>query len=105
MKNINIKIIISFLGLTSMLNGFFMLLAIPFSMYYGETEKWGILQAGITTIAIGFLLWFFNRNAKKNLGKKEGYLIVTLGWLTLTLTGSLPYVFTGSIPSFTDAIF
>ena len=66
MKNINIKIIISFLGLTSMLNGLFMLLAVPFSIYYGELEKSGIIEAGITTIVIGFILWFFNRNAKKN---------------------------------------
>ena len=62
-----------------MLNGVVMLFAFPFSIYYGEFEKWGIFYAGIPTISIGFLLWFFNRNAKKNLGKKEGYLIVTLG--------------------------
>ena len=105
MKNINIKIIISFLGLTSMLNGLFMLLAVPFSIYYGEYEKWGILKAGITTVVIGFIFWFFNRNAKKNLGKKEGYLIVTLGWLMLTLTGTLPYVYTETIPIYTNAFF
>ena len=105
MKGINFKIIISFLGLTSMLNGLFMLFAVPFSLYHNEPEQWGILQAGITTIIIGFLLWFFNRNAKKHLQKKEGYLIVTLGWLMLTFTGTLPYVFTGSIPSFTNAFF
>lgn len=88
-----------------MLNGLFMLFAVPFSIYYNEPEKWGILHAGITTIAFGFLLWFFNRNAKKSLGKKEGYLIVTLGWLMLTFTGTLPYVFTDTIPVYTDAFF
>ncbi|NLP58793.1 TrkH family potassium uptake protein [Lutibacter sp. B1] len=105
MKQLNFKIIVSFLGLTSILNGLFMLIAVPFSMYHNEPEKWGILKAGITTIIIGFSLWFFNRNAKKNIGKKEGYLIVTLGWLMLTLTGTLPYTFTGAIPSYTDAFF
>ncbi|HEY9168537.1 MAG TPA: potassium transporter TrkG [Lutibacter sp.] len=105
MKNLNIQIIISFLGLTSMLNGLFMLFAVPFSIYYDEFEKWDILYAGITTIAIGFLLWFFNRNAKKSLGKKEGYLIVTLGWLMLSFTGTLPYVFTDTIPIYTNAFF
>ena len=82
-----------------------MLLAVPFSMYYGESEKLGIFKAGITTIVIGFLLWFSNRNAKKNLGKKEGYLIVTMGWLMLSFTGTLPYVYTESIPVFTNAFF
>jgi trk system potassium uptake protein TrkH len=105
MKSLNFKIIVSFLGLTSMLNGLFMLIAVPFSMYNNEPEKWGILQAGLLTIVVGFLLWFFNRNAKKNLGKKEGYIIVTFGWLMLSFTGTLPYVFTGSIPNFTNAFF
>ncbi|VAW27037.1 Trk potassium uptake system protein TrkH [hydrothermal vent metagenome] len=105
MKNINIKIIISFLGLTSMLNGVFMLIAVPFSMYHNEPAQKGILLAGLTTILVGFLLWFFNRNAPKNLQKKEGYLIVTLGWLMLTITGTLPYLFSGAIPNFTNAIF
>ena len=105
MKNLNFKIIVSFLGLTSMLNGFFMLIAVPFSIYHNEPEKWGILQAGLTTIILGFILWFFNRKAKKNLGKKEGYIIVTLGWLMLSFTGTLPYVFTSAIPNFTNAFF
>ena len=105
MKYLNTKIILSFLGLTSMLNGVFMLIAIPFSLYHNEPASVGILKAGLTTISLGFLLWIFNKNAQKSLGKKEGYLIVTLGWLMLTLTGTFPYVFTGAIPNYTDALF
>lgn len=105
MKNLNYQIIISFLGLTSMLNGVFMLLAVPFSIYYQEGTKWGILYAGLITIALGFIMWFFNRNAEKNLQKKEGYLIVTFGWLILSLTGTLPYILSGAIPEFTNAFF
>ncbi|WP_196891897.1 TrkH family potassium uptake protein [Aureivirga marina] len=105
MNRINYKIVTSFLGMTSILNGFFMLLAVPFSIYYGEKAYQGILLAGLFTIAIGFSMWFFNRNAKKNLHKRDGYIIVTLGWLMLSLTGTLPYLFTGGIPSFTDAFF
>lgn len=88
-----------------MLNGLFMLLATPFSVYHNEPEQSGILKAGILTIVVGFLLWFFNRNAKKNIGKKEGYIIVTFGWLMLSFSGTLPYVFTGAIPNFTNAFF
>ena len=105
MKNLNYQIIISFLGLTSMLNGVFMLLAVPFSIYHQEDAKWGILYAGLITIVIGFVMWFFNRDAEKNLQKKEGYLIVTFGWLILSLTGTLPYILTESIPEFTNAFF
>lgn len=105
MKRFNYQIILSFLGLTSMVNGVFMLLAFPFSFYYQESEKFSILLAGIITISLGFLLWFFNRNAPKNLQKKDGYLIVTFGWLILSLTGTLPYLLSGAIPEFTNAFF
>lgn len=36
---------------------------------------------------------------------REGLVIVALAWLVLSLFGSLPFVFSGSIPSFTDAFF
>lgn len=88
-----------------MLNGIFMLMAVPFSWYHNETAKWGILGAGLITITIGFLMWFSNRNAPKILQKKEGYVIVTFGWLILTLTGTLPYLLSGPIESFTNAFF
>ncbi len=105
MKRLNFKIILSILGLTIMLNGLFMLFAVPFSLYHQEKAANGILTAGILTIFLGFLLWFFNRNASKNLGKKEGYVIVTFGWVLLALTGTLPYLLSNSIHTFTDAFF
>ena len=105
MKHLNIKIIISFLGLTSMMNGFFMLLSVPFSWYHQEEAVSGILWAGLLTILLGFSIWYATRNAPKKLQKKEGYMIVTFGWLMLTLTGTLPYLFTGSIPNLVDAVF
>lgn len=104
-KDLNFKMVLSFLGLTAGLNGVFMLLSVPFSLYHNEKEATGILLAGTLTIIFGFLLWFFNRKAPKNLQKREGYIIVTLGWLVLTFTGALPYLFTGTIPNFVDAIF
>lgn len=88
-----------------MLNGLFMLFAYPFSLYNHEKAQWGILAAGLITITLGFLMWFTNKNAPKNLQKKEGYIIVTFGWLILSLTGTLPYLLTGSIPDFTNAFF
>lgn len=82
-----------------------MLIAIPFSFYFQEDAKLGILNAGIITISIGLLLYFFNKPRSTNIQKKEGYLIVTLGWLTLSVTGMLPYLLTGAIPNITDAFF
>ncbi len=105
MGNINLKIIYRFLGLTAVLNGIFMFIAVPFSIYHREEAQLGILTAGIISVFLGLIFYFFNKPSSTNIQKKEGYLIVTLGWLTLTFTGMLPYLFTGSIPSITDAFF
>ncbi len=82
-----------------------MFLAVPFSIFNDEPEKWGILNAGIITVFIGIILYFANKPTSTNIQKKEGYLIVTLGWLTLSFTGMLPYLLSGAIPSFTNAFF
>lgn len=82
-----------------------MFIAFPFSFFNDEPEGWSLLNAGIVTIFLGLLLYFFNKPKNTNIQKKEGYLIVTLGWLTLTVTGMLPYLFTGSIPNVTNAFF
>ena len=105
MENLNLKIIYRFLGITAVLNGLFMWMAVPFSLYFREKEVLGILSAGIITIILGLLLFFFNKSPSKNIQTKEGYLIVTLGWLILTSTGMLPYLLTNSIPSVTEAFF
>ena len=37
--------------------------------------------------------------------KKEGYIIVTLGWIVMSASGVMPYIFSGAIPSITNAFF
>lgn len=87
------------------LNGIFMGLCFPFAIYY--REEWVYLAiSGLATAAIGALIWLLTRKkANQELRKKEGYLIVTLGWILLSLSGSLPYLVSGYIPYFTDAFF
>ena len=51
------------------------------------------------------MMWYFTREHEKNIRQKDGYLIVTLGWLALSLGGSLPYILSGVIPEFTSAFF
>ena len=105
MGTLNTKIIYRFLGITAILNAMFMFIAFPFGIYYNEIAKWGILNAGFITLLIGLLLYYFNKPTNTNIQKKEGYLIVTLGWLTLSITGMLPYLLSGEIPAVTDAFF
>ncbi|MDH5475614.1 MAG: TrkH family potassium uptake protein [Cyclobacteriaceae bacterium] len=101
----NFRIVIGLLGLLISLNGVFMLLCLPFSIYYNE--NWiSILLSGVITLIVGIILWFwFRKYPNKELKKRDGYLIVTLGWLSMSFFGTLPYILSGSIPFFTDAFF
>lgn len=83
-----------------------MLLCIPFSIAYGSSDLIALLQSSGITAAFGFLLWVVVRKSVNNdLKKKEGYLIVTAGWLSMSLFGSLPYLLSGEIPDLTNAFF
>lgn len=102
----NYKIVLYIIGFLLMLTGLFMLSSLLFSLYYKGDDFLSLLISGVGTGAIGFLLWFSFRNAKgTEIKKKEGYLIVTLGWVVMSIFGSLPFIIHGSIPSFTDSLF
>lgn len=102
----NWKVIIHILGILLLMNAFFMLTCIPFSLYYNDGDFIPlILSAGISAF-VGLAAFFFTRNfSTKDFKKKEGYLVVTGGWIFISLFGSLPYFLSGEIPSFTDAFF
>ena len=102
----NYAIILNILGILWMLNGVFMFFCLPFSVYFAEGDLIAISVSGGITITTGFLLWLFTRNSKsKELRKREGYLVVASGWLTMSFFGSLPYIFSGAIPDLTNAFF
>lgn len=102
----NYRVIVNIIGLLLMLNGVFMFLCIPFSLYFGEGDLTAIVMSGGITIGSGFSLWVFTRNfSNKELRKRDGYIIVTLGWLSMSFFGCLPYLLSGSIPNLTDAFF
>lgn len=83
-----------------------MMSGIPFSVYYKDNDIVTLFICGTATSFIGFLIWFFTKNADKtDIGKREGYLIVTSGWIVMSLFGSIPFVLHGSIPSYVDAFF
>lgn len=102
----NYQVITNIIGLLLMLNGVFMLLCIPISLYFREGGLIPISISGTITILVGGTLWLSTRNfSNKELKKRDGYLIVTLGWLSMSCFGALPYIFSGAIPNFTDAFF
>lgn len=103
--SINYKGVVNILGILLMLNGVFMWLCLPFAFYYQEPFVY-IILSGFIAISVGFILRYLTRNfATSDLKKKDGYLIVTFGWIAMSLVGCLPYIISGYIPVLTDAFF
>ncbi len=93
------------MGLLLLCNGFFMLMAALVSGIYEDGVTLDITLAAIVTMLVGVLSMFFTRTHKKEVKRKEGYIIVTFGWLVMSVSGMLPYMFSGAIPDVTNAFF
>jgi trk system potassium uptake protein TrkH len=102
---INHKIILYFIGFLLLFNGGFMFVSSIVSYYYKDGITMDMIYSGIIVSLIGGLLLFLNRNHDKQLNKREGYLVVVLGWLAMIFTGTLPYLLTGTIDGFSNIIF
>ncbi|MFA8449675.1 MAG: TrkH family potassium uptake protein, partial [Bacteroidales bacterium] len=105
-SEINFKIVAMVIGLLLMIEGVAMFLGLPFQWYYHGVNFGALSISGTITLLSGALLFFLTRKqAKRVIGKREGYLIVGLSWVVASLFGSIPFMISGYIPSFTDAFF
>ena len=103
---LNWKVIGKILGILIIINAAFMLACIPFSLLEHDGDLKAILLSAWIAATSGTILILVSRNRKSNeVSKRDGYLIVTLGWLSMSIFGSLPYIISGAIPNFTDAFF
>ncbi len=102
---INSRIIFNILGFLLAIEGLFMMLSIPVALIYHETDALDFFISGLITVMAGGISWGLTRDAEKSISKRDGYIIVSLGWILFSVFGSLPFVFTGAIPSYTDAFF
>ncbi len=82
-----------------------MLLAAVISGVYKDGATLSITLASITTMFVGVFAMYYTRGHKKEVKQKEGYIIVTFGWIVMSISGMLPYLFSGAIPNVTNAFF
>ena len=94
------------MGLLLVFNGGFMLLSAMVGYFYDDVDiALSISSAGFLTILIGTVFMYFTRDHRKELQKRDGYIVVAFGWIFMSLSGCLPYIFSGAIPSLTNAFF
>jgi trk system potassium uptake protein TrkH len=102
---INFTPITNVIGILLIIIGFLMFTALPFSWYYHSGDAKALFFSGGITILAGLLFWLYKYNANTDIKKREGYLIVALGWLSMVTFGSLPYLISGVIDEPVNAFF
>ena len=101
----NFRFVLYVLGALLFLEGCLMLLPIVVALLYEKHDVLPILYSSAIAFVIGGSFWHFNRRCSKEIGKREGFMIVGTVWVVYAFFGSLPFVFSGYIPSIADAFF
>lgn len=101
----NYKIIGYTLGVLLIIESIAMLFGLPFSIYHGDSDVAAILISSGITVSAGLLLMLILRKAKRDVGKREAYAIVSMGGILMSLFGTLPFILSHTITNFTDAFF
>jgi len=101
---VRLKLVISLTGKLLLIIGGSMFFPLLWSLYYHESDALPIFYAMLITITVGGMLTYFFKS-KETVRQRESFAIVTLGWILASFFGALPYVFTGTFASYTDAFF
>ncbi|MFY9497402.1 MAG: TrkH family potassium uptake protein [Halanaerobiales bacterium] len=82
----------------------FMIAPLGVSIYYGESDFKAFFIAILITAFVGTIL-SFSRARKEAVRYKEGFMIVGLGWLLISIFGAIPFLLAGTFDNFIDAFF
>ena len=102
----NFKMMGRFIAQIITIEAVFMLPALGISVFSGEWNA--VAGFGYTLaiiLAVAAILFALCRKARRIFGAREGLVCVALGWVSLSVLGCLPFVISGEIPHFVDALF
>ncbi|MBQ8403544.1 MAG: TrkH family potassium uptake protein [Clostridia bacterium] len=105
----NYRIVLHTVGRILQIEALLMLLPLAVSVIYagqdGTAAIWAFLIAIGISLALGFFLTYVLGKNNNLLFAREGFAIVALAWILMSVVGALPFVISGEIPSFIDAFF
>jgi len=105
MSKFNYRLISYIIGLLLLFNSAAILITSFVSLLLKDGFFKNIIYASLLCLVIGSIIMFFSKNPTKVINRRDGYLIVIFGWLTMVFSGTLPYVFTDTINNIPDLIF
>ncbi|MBM74539.1 MAG: potassium transporter [Proteobacteria bacterium] len=93
------------LGALLMVTGIAMLLPVFCTLFYdNEGDFWPLLSSACIAIFVGGPTWWFLKDAQE-LRLREAFVVATVGWVIISAFSTLPFLFHGAIPDFTNAFF
>lgn len=102
----NLRQVISVIGALFIALGVVMVVPLVISLFDGANAHEAFLISSLLAIGLGLILQIFRKPGEVDeLRAREGFAIVTIGWVTLPLIGALPFFLSGAIPNLTDAYF
>ncbi len=99
----NYKMIGKFMGIVLIIEAALLLAPMTVSLIYGESVMPFLYTIGV--IIIPALPTLILKPKNKRIYAKDGFICVSMSWILLSLFGALPFVFSGAIPNFIDALF
>ena len=100
----NYRRILNTLGIVLCFEAICMILPLICAIVYKEREIIGFLISIAICIIVGLPL-ALQKSKSKNIYSREGFIIVALCWIVMSIFGALPFVISGAIPSFIPALF
>ncbi len=102
----NYKMMGKFISRLLLVEAVFMLPPLLIGLFDRDMRAVCGFGAGIAAAAaVSFLLFVLCRGAEKRFYAREGLACVGLSWIVMSLIGCLPFVVSGDIPNFLDALF
>ena len=84
---------------------FLFLSGIVSAIYKEEKSLFAFLISAVISLVAGLLFKLFSKPKTTVIYAKEGFIIVAFAWIFMSLIGALPFVLSGAIPSFINAVF
>ena len=105
MKLINPLLIIRILSTILLIETISYLFCLPVVFLYKESPSPFFWSAAVT-LFLSAICYIISRGADSDkFSNRDGFMAVTLSWVIFSLLGALPYLISGTIPSFIDAFF
>lgn len=99
----NYRMVWRTLGRTMSIEAILMLLPLCVAIIHGES--WHGFVLTIALLALTSVPMQLIKRKSETIYAREGFVIVALSWIFLSVFGALPFVIDGAIPNFVDAFF